>query len=442
MATARWAPNQAAIKQVVTYTFSAPNSVGNHYKATINGKTVTYVSVADDTAALAATGLFNLLNVTTSIAPEFTEITWANPSDGVITATAKTAGTPFANLPGDDAGLVLDTGNGLANGITTAFTTANASPSDVNDPENWLRITLPAPGVRELPQNDDDVIIADTDVPMLWNLDQLATVQFNTYDRWQSMTGNIGLPETNPGGYTEWRATRFKFVGPQGSTPAGGLVMTLGYNRDVGSGPSRERYDLGSQKVTLNVLAAGSPVDEFAIDFVGVHTENKINLHGGVALAVAPLPGNSSNLDDVTVAEGSSLTVGPNVVWTSGAVLTTFGGAANLGAAPATITGNNGTVFTITEDGLTWATVTLQGGCTLNMRAGGTITTLTLSSGSTLDKSRDSRALTITNHTIDGNDCRILDPLNSITFTNAGTVKEAVASGPYQFTGDKTVKVT
>ena len=167
MPTTYWSPNQAAIAQVETYTFTAPSSIGNTYTATINGKSVTYASISGDTAALAATGLYNLLNVSTSIAPELTEITFANPSSGIITATAKEPGTPFANVPGTSAGLVLTTGNGLANGIATAHTTANASPSDVNDPQNWLRVIAPAPGVRAIPVNGDDVVVSDSAVPML-----------------------------------------------------------------------------------------------------------------------------------------------------------------------------------------------------------------------------------------------------------------------------------
>src|SRR3990167_5808859 len=207
--TTYWSPNQAAVAQVATYTFTAPSSVGNTYTATINGKSVTYTSVSGDTAALAATGLFDLVSVTTGIAAEFTEITWANPEDGVVTATARTPGTPFANVPGTSAGLVLSTGNGLACGIATVNTTVNASPSDVNDAQNWLRVdlgTTPPNRTRSLPHDTHDVVVSDSNVPMLWSLDQLAAAQFNTYRRHQSMTGAVGLPEDNPGGYDEWRA--------------------------------------------------------------------------------------------------------------------------------------------------------------------------------------------------------------------------------------------
>lgn len=442
MTTAYWAPNQAPIAQVETYTFTAPSSIGNTYTATINGKSVTYSSVSGDTAASAATALFNLLNISLSIAPELTEITFANPSDGVITATAKTPGTPFANVPGTSLGLVLSTGNGLAGGITTAHTTANASPSDVSDAQNWMRVTSPAPGVRQLPQNGDDVVIANSSVPLLWNLDQLANTEFNTYTRWQSFTGTIGLPENNPNGYTEWRATYFKFNGPQGSVPSGGLQMVLGFNSGSGSGPSRERYNLQSSQVTMTVLAAGSPADEYGIRFLGVHTANALKILGAASVGVAMFPGEISSLSTSTVGNGATIGVGEGVTWTAGSTLNLFGSLGILNAAPATLVLENGAQATITEDGLTWTTVTARGGSTLSFIAGGTITTLTMETSASLDKSQDARALTITNSTIDGDTCLFNDPLNSITFTNSTSIKQQVSSGPFRFTGLRTIKLT
>ena len=438
--TTSWAPNQAAVAQVETYTFVVPSSIGNTYIATINGKSVTYSSVSGDTAALAATGLFNLLNVTTGIAAEFTEITWANPSSGVITATAKVPGTPFANVSGTSSGLVMSTGNGLANGITTARTTANASPSDVNDAQNWLRATAPAPGVRAIPVNGDDVVVGDSDVPMLWNLDQLAAVQFNTYTRNQTMTGAIGLPTVNPLGYVEWRATYFKFSGPTGSVPSGGLQLVLGQGT-TGSGPPRERYNVGSSPTTLIVLAGGSPADEWGILFLGVHTANTFTILGGTSVGIAMQPGETAGLSSSTLNGNATVGIGSGVTWTAASTLTTYGGEAILNAAPATISANNGTRLVFTTTALTWATITVQGGCALTWLCGGTVTTLTMTTGCTLDKSQDARALTITNHTIDGDTCFINDPLNAISYTNAGSVKQSVQTGPYRFTGTRTMRL-
>lgn len=438
MTTAYWSPNQAARAQKRTYTFSAPNSVGNTYNAALNGKTVTYSSVSGDTAALAATGLFNLLNVSTGIAAEFLEITWTNPSDGTVVAEAKVPGTPFAGVPGTDKGLVLSTGNGLANGITTANTVDNASPSDVNDSQNWLRVTPPAPGVRGIPVNGDDVDVRDSSVPMLWNLDQLAAVQFQTYTRWQTMTGEIGLPENNPNGYDEWRAHYFKFSGPQGSVPAGGLVMVLGRG-STGSGPSREKYNVGSQPATLTVLAANREVDDYGVLFLGVHTANTFTLMGSVSLGIAMLAGETANLSSSKVDGSATLGVGQGVTWTAASTLTMLGGSARLNSAPATLSMSNGAQVTIERDGLTWPTITAQGGSLMRWLAGGTITTLTMTTGSTLDKSGDLRALTITNSTLDGETCVINDPLSTIAFTNVTTVNQRITSGPYRFTGPRFV---
>lgn len=446
MTTTYWAPNQASVAQVETYTYSSPNSPGNTYTATANGKSVTYTSVSGDTAASVATAHLNLLNLSAGIAAELTEITFANPSPGVVTATAKVAGTPFANVPGTAAGLVLSTGNGLANGIATAHTTANASPSDVNDPQNWLRVQAPAPGVRASPQNGDDVVVSGTSVPLLWNLDQL-TAQCNTYTRWQSFTGTVGLPEVNPGGYTEWRATYLKLSGPSGSVPAGGLQMVLGFNSGSGSGPTRERYSVGSQKSTLTILATGTPTDEYGVRFLGIHTDNVINALGGATVGVATTPGEVSQLNNVQCANGATVAVGRGVVWTTatgGAASSCTGnaGALVLNAAPASLLLENAAQATFTTDGLTWPSIVAQGGSSMAWLAGGTITALTMSQGCALDKSADARLLTITNSTIDGDTCIIHDPLNAIAFTNATTVKQAVTSGPFQVTGPRTFKIT
>lgn len=436
--TALWAPNQGLVSQVETATFSAPTSIGNTYTASTNGKSVTYSSVSGDTAALAATGLYNLL-VNSSIA-EFGEVTWTNPSAGVVVGTAKTPGTPFANVPGTTLGLLFSTGNGLVNGIAQAHTTPNASPSDAFDAQNWLRITAPAPGVRQLPQNGDDAVVANSNVPILWNLDQLAAVQFASYTRWQSMTGSIGLPENNPNGYAEWRATYFKFSGPTGSVPAGGLTVVLGYG--TGAGPGRERYNVGSQPTTLVVLAAGQALDEYGVRFLGVHTANTFSALGGVSLGIAMLPGEVANLSSSSSDGAATIGVGAGVTWTAASTLTVLGGSAIVNSAPATLVGANGAKFTFTTTGLTWPTITVQGSCSMAWLCGGVVTTLTMSQGCFLDKANDLRGLTITNHTLDGDTCFVNDPLNAVTFTNAGSVKQSVQSGPYRFTGTRTVKVT
>ena len=99
--TANWSPNQALTAQVETYTFTVPNGPGNWYVATINGKSLTYVSVIGDTAATVATAVAAMLAAvagTGSGPAELAEISFANPFAGVVTATALVPGTPFANV--------------------------------------------------------------------------------------------------------------------------------------------------------------------------------------------------------------------------------------------------------------------------------------------------------------------------------------------------------
>ena len=436
MVTTYWSPNQAYIAQVETYTFTCSTTVTT-FSATINGKSVSYTSTISDTATTVATALYGLLSSTTNIPAELTEITFTNPSAGVLVATANTAGTPFANITGVTGGLVLNASGGTGS-VTTAHTTPNASPSDVYDPQNWMRN-----GVRALPQNGDAMIVSNSSVPLLWNLSQLATVQLGSYQRWQDFTGTIGLPEINANGYVEWRTTYFQFAGPTGSVPAGGLQMVLGYNPGSGSGPTRERYNTGSQSTALTILAAGSSADQWGVRFLGTNNDNTFTLLGGVSLGIGMLAGEVAGLSTSTVVNGT-LGIGVGVQWntTSGSVLTMQGGTAILNSAPSTLVLNNGASATIATDGLTWQTITAQNGSTLTLLAGGIVTNLTLRTSSSLDKSQDGRALIITNSTLDGDTCSINDPNNCITFTNATVVTQQVTSGPIQFTGPRTMKVT
>jgi hypothetical protein len=166
-------------------------------------------------------------------------------------------------------------------------------------------------------------------------------------------------------------------------------------------------------------------------------------LLGGVTLNVAMNPGEIATLNSSTVAGSAVLNIGAGVTWSSGAALTMQGGQVvlNAASAPASLVVNNGAQVVVAADMLTWASVSAQNGGALTWVAGGIITALTLTTSASLDKSFDARALTITNATLDGDTCRINDPLNANTYTNAVTVKQQVVSGPFLFTGTRTVKV-
>jgi hypothetical protein len=414
VATVYWVGNSINTAQVVTLTVTAI-AVSGTLSATINGKTITYTVVSGDTTATAAANWQALLAASTA-PPEFAEQNWTVATN-VITATAAVPGRPFT---------LTSAGAGGAT-VTQATPQASVSQSDVGLAANWNRA-----GAAALPVNGDDVIIANSTVPLLYNLTALAAVQFNSYRRLQSFEGTIGLPTNNPAGYVEYRPLSFQFAGPVGGT----LTLTLGEG-PTGGGPGRERYDLLSQRYLVNAVGSGGAQDDFALTILGSNAANVLNLTN-MSAGCAFYPGETATVASATLDGGASLSLGSGCTF-SGA-LKIIAGATNLAVAPGSLTLLNGSVASVTALGATFATVSADSSSTVAWISNSTITTLTLSRGSLFDRSQDVRTITITNSTIDA-DCIVNDPNNTITWTNATTVNGQVTSGPFIFTGPKTVKI-
>lgn len=419
MAIVYWSPNAANVAQVATLVVTAAG-VGGTLSAIINTKYVTYTCITGDTTSTAATAWAALLN-SNDAPPEFQEITWT-VSSATITGTADTPGTPFTLTKSDAGGATS----------TLTATTANSSQSDVNDADNWLRS-----GVASLPQNGDEVIVANTSIPLLWNLDALAAVQFLSFARWQSFTGTIGLPENNPAGYIEYRPTYFQFSGSAGSLP-----ITLG--QGAGTGPARERYNTGTKRTNLNVIASGPAADAYAIRFLGTHANNTIKVEN-TSVGVAMLPAEVSTIDIATVGTGGRLDVGANVTFSGtggGGTLTITGGTSTLYCAPATLVARNSATVTLAGASAVYSSVSAINGVRLSLLAAMTITALTLQKSSNMNNSNNLGAVTITNATIDGDTCQVTDPNNGITWSNPATINGQVSTGVITFTGSRTMQIT
>ena len=428
MATVSWIGNANNIAQVVTGTVTTVAN-GALLTATMSTKTITYTCTASDTTTTAAAGLAALLPPTSSAAAAEFGVASFTSSGAVITATESTAGEPFAGMTG---GLVFAASGGAA--ITQATSQANVSQSDVNDVNNWIRS-----GVNAIPVNGDDMVVMNTDVPLRWNLTALASVQLNSFTRYQSFIGTIGLPDINPLGFVEFRPTYFQFAGAAASLP-----ITLGLGS--GQGPTRERYNVGSSKCVLNVVASGAASDEFAVRFLGTNANNTATILG-TSVGVAYWAGETSTLASALVDGGGSMTIGSGTTFSG--TLTVQNGSVTLYATAAAIVASNNSQVTVITLGTqvsgtvsTYASVTAIGQSTITWNSNATITTLTLTTGSFFDKSQDARAMTITNSTIDGDTCQANDPNSAITWTNATSVKNLVSSGPFIFNGTRTVKVT
>src|SRR6266850_7945073 len=149
MATVTWLGNSQNIAQTVTLQVTAV-AVGGILTATINGKDISYTCVTGDTVDSAAAAWQAALAGST-VPPEFAEETWTVVGD-TITATAGVPGRPFAGMTG---GLTSSGAGGAT--VTQTTTQASVSQSDPGLAANWNRAGTPA-----IPQNGDDVVIADS----------------------------------------------------------------------------------------------------------------------------------------------------------------------------------------------------------------------------------------------------------------------------------------
>lgn len=425
-----WTGNGQTQAQVETIALTAV-ATGAVYTAQVSDKTVSYTATGTDTTATAAAAWQALLNSGT--APlEFQDIAFSVATN-VIAATATTAGTPYT------IGFSASGGGTVA----VATTQANVSPSDVINPNNWLR-----GGNIGIPQSGDDVLLAQTAVPLLWNLDQLAAVRFNSFKRSQSFQGTVGLPVVNALGYLEYRPTYFQFSGPL----LGILPLLLGEGQ-VGTGPSRERYNVGGQQVNLTILNSGSPADTYAVVFLGTNPQNTIRVLN-TSLGIAVAPGDTAALASILVDGGGTLALGSGVQFAS--TSSTSGSSSAAAASPGVVTAYNATLIlsafpgqVVLDQGAqcflqgyngTYPSLYAQGASTFTVFSNAAVSTLVLAQSSAYDKSNDVQPQTIGGGQID-NDCQIVDPNNCLTYATPLTLNGAVSSGPFQFGRGRKVQV-
>ncbi len=438
MTTTAWVGNSVNTSQTVTLTVNAVG-VGGTLSAVINGKPVTYTCVSGDTPASAASAWQALLSARTA-PPEFQEVAWTVVSN-VITGIAKNAGTPFYGT-GTGTGGLTKTDGGSANS-TLVQTVANVSQNDPGNAQNWLRNGLPS-----LPQNGDDVILQNSSVDISVNLTALSGVTIASWTRYQSYTGSIGLPFNNPLGYVEYRPLYLKLASSVNPALAA-FPLILGPG--VGSGPSLEQYDMQSYRTSLIATAAGSPsdADGYNVRLLGSNGLNAVQITG-VAVGICMYPTeafpNGATISQASVDGGGTLDMGSGCTFSGtggGGTITITGGTSTMYNAPSTIVARNNATVTLAAQGGTYPSVSVTSGCTLNIAAAMTISVLSVTKSSNVDASGIvGVTVTITTSSLDGNDCQVNDPNNVVTWTNATTVSGQVTSGPFIFTGPRTVKVT
>lgn len=402
MADNIWRGTAVPKAQQQYYTFGGTWIVGETVTVTINSKDWVYTLVTgDDTIATlvaSLTSAFNALN--TTYYPEFYgEIT---TSQGSTTTrwyfTSNTVGRPFT--------VALSTNS--ASGTISSATVVQASkgPNHWDDTDNWSAGTIPAA--------TENVYIANSNVDILYGLDQSALAALTSLNIAKTYTGKIGLPDVNTSGYYEYRDKYLIFKA---------TTVNVGYG-DSGSGSSRIRWNGSSEQATINVSATGQPeVDGVpALQILGTHASNALNItRGSVGVALGPsetstlatirLGYEQSAASDANLALGSGVTLSSATITQSGGTLFINSNTSALSMNGGTATVFSGTVGALTID---------AGQC--YYQSTGTITTLIVGGDGDIDFSRDLRARAITNTVLLYENAGFSDPQGTISGTPVFTM--------------------
>ncbi len=399
MATILWRGDAAAVAQINTLTVGSVSS-GIVYSITINGKAISYTAGGSDTATTVAAALLTLLTAQ-GLPPEFKEMTWTNPSAGVIVATAIYPGTPFTLA-------TAATSTGTFTGSTPS--TASSGPADASMAANYSTGSLPSGG--------DDLVFSASANSCVFGLDALSSVTLNSLSIDQSFTGKIGLARNNPAGYVEYRPQYLQ---------VGATTVTIG--NGPGNGSGRIKIDTGSLQTTLNVFNSGQPADAGykTILWQGTNASNVVNISKG-SLAAGYLEGDSATIATLRQGYQTNQNGDTDVLLGPGCTLTSIvksGGALTLNSSFTTLEQGPGKAGTTSIVGGTPGAMTVTGGL-LVYRTAGNYTALTVGVSGSADFSQDPRARSGTNTTLNAGGT-LLDPGKSITFTNPMAVTARLA---------------
>ena len=319
--------------------------------------TVTYTEDGSPTVAEIATGLYDAWQA--SVHPEVKRITATNPSAGVLTLTAGTAGRPFSVALADDS----------SGTHTETTSTAGVSNTDYGQTSNWTTNAVPTTGDNVTIGGAGASASALTASSILWGLYQ-ETIEIGAFNVLKEYSGQIGRIEDGVPFYLVVDPNSFDF---RGSGALNLINLTdaaiAGYIEAYGSPATGRKalYLKGSALTTWEIAKGVVGIAVFPNETASITT-----------LLVGFLTNQSS---DANVEIGSGVTL---------ATLTQSGGTVLQKCATTTTTVAEGATWTSEGTGAI-GTLHAYGTCYAN--SSGTITTCNLYG--TLDLSRDRTARTI-----------------------------------------------
>ena len=282
--------------------------------------------------------------------------------------------------------------------LTQTATTSSEGPNDWSIAANWNTNTVPVTG--------DTVYISDTDVSILYGLDQNA-VTLAALNIEQTFSGFIGLPRTNADGtnpYFEYRDSYLKI---------GATLLNIGDKEGDGSG--RIKIDLGSVQSTILITDSGSGEDANvpAILLLGTHASNVIDINRG-ELGVAYYPTELSTIATLRQAFFDDASSDTTVYLGAGVTITDIiktGGDLDINSATTTFSQDAGET---TIHAGAHASLNVNDG-TLNYNSIGTATAVSLAGDAVLNFNQDRRPKTVTTITKKSEGSEIFDDSGCIT---------------------------
>lgn len=400
MSTRRWLGSAQGEAQVTEYVFGGTWEATDVIICTIGTKAFDTVAGSTTITTLIDTLVTAWNALDEDVYPEFAGITASRSSNSLV-LTADDEGIPFTCTVS-----TTETGGGAADAQTIDGGTSSAGIDSTacTGPNFWSVAANWSGGA--VPVNSDDVVIENTDVSILYGLGQSAVTLTSLTIR-QSFTGQIGLPQVNEdGGYSEYRADQLAI---------GATTVKIG--EGDGSGSSRIKINFGSVQMATTVYNSGTRAEEGlpAILLKGTHASNVLEVYQG-SVGVAMLAGEVATIATLSVGYTTSVELDAQVTCSSGVTLTTAnvsGGSLQLNAGLTTLSMLAGTVEVFAGN---ITTVTVDGG-TFYYRGTGTITTLTISDGGTVDFSRDMSTRTVTNALQMHKGATLKDPNAGVTYS-------------------------
>jgi len=400
MSTVHWTGKADAVAQQSTAT--PGGTIGTEaFTLTVGSHSIAYTAESGDTATEVAEGLRDAWNNSTH--PYCTAVT-ATAASGVTTLEADAAGVPF---------VVTGSATGSAT-LTVATSIVNAGPNDWSTDVNWSGGSKPA--------SSDTVVIENSDVPILWGLDQSA-VALAELRIMQSYTGKIGLPEDQftidatqiDSSKAEYRETYLKIS-------AATVRIGEHYGSGNPSGAGRIKLDTGSGQTQLNVANSAATSTDGNLEpvrWLGSHAENALNVTKGRVGIATTVAGETATVSQLNVGQRGNLANDADVNLGPGVTIVTIsqsGGDVITAAGVTTVNQSGGTLTTCNLAGIATANI----GGTAYFNSTGSITTLRVIGTGSADFSRDPRDKTVTNCQLHKGASLNLDNGNplSVAFTN------------------------